>query len=203
MAKLTRKILGNVNGAVGDITFADWKGRTVIKAKSEGSKADPTESQLLIREKFQVLTNLSNVFVNLIPRGLTSPDMTAYNLFRTLNSSTVTGTIGALSVDNSKIKVSRGNLPDLSTPNVSLTGQSITCNWVSEETDIATDKITLIAYCPDKNRAVGKSGALRSSGTTTLTAPATWATQLVHLYVFASNKKKSSPTMYLGSYTLS
>ena len=39
MRKLIRKILGNVAGAVGDITFADWNGQTVIKAKSEGSTA--------------------------------------------------------------------------------------------------------------------------------------------------------------------
>ena len=80
---------------------------SIFNAKSEGSKADRTAAQLLVREKFQVFTNLSNVFVNVIPRGLDSQEMTSYNLFRSLNFPAVSGTIGALSVDNSIIKVSR------------------------------------------------------------------------------------------------
>ena len=56
MGKLTKKILGNVGGAVGDITFSGWNGQTVIKAKSEGSKAAPTTAQLFVREKFKVMS---------------------------------------------------------------------------------------------------------------------------------------------------
>jgi hypothetical protein len=51
MGKLTRKILGNVAGAVGDITFSGWNGQTVIKAKSEGSKAAPTPCSALCKRK--------------------------------------------------------------------------------------------------------------------------------------------------------
>ena len=202
MAKLTRKILGNVNGAVGDITFANWKGRTVIKAKSEGSKADPTPAQLLVREKFKVLTELSNAFVQVIPLGLESAEITSYNLFRRLNFPVVEGTIGALTVDYTNILVSRGNLVTLNGLGFIAVGTNLTATWTFGDYGDGTDKITLVVYCPELKKTVVATGALRSSGTIALSAPAAWATKEVHAYIYSGNEETKSTSQYLGSLTI-
>ncbi|MBK8395014.1 MAG: hypothetical protein IPL26_07175 [Leptospiraceae bacterium] len=202
MAKLTRKILGNVNGAVGDITFANWKGRTVIKAKSEGSKADPTVAQLLVREKFKVLTELSNAFVQVIPLGLESAAITAYNLFRRLNFPAIEGTLGALTVDHAIILVSRGNLATLNGLGFAAAGLNINATWNFGDYGDATDTITLVVYCPDLKKTVVTTGALRSSGTIAISVPAAWATKEVHAYIYSGNDETKSTSQYLGSLTI-
>ena len=204
MGKLTKKILGNVGGAVGDITFSDWNGQTVIKAKSEGSKSAPTPAQLFVREKFKAMTALSNAFTQVIPLGLdgTAEGITKYNVFRRINYPTISGTAGALVVDNAAIVVSRGKLEALNDIALANAGQNITVTWNYGGYGIGTDKVTMVAYNPVAKQTVVNTASIRSGGTSTLAVPATWATQQVFVYIFTGNGDISSTSQYAGSVTV-
>jgi hypothetical protein len=204
MGKLTRKILGNVAGAVGDITFSDWNGQTVIKAKSEGSKSAPTPAQLLVREKFKVMTGLANAFTQVIPLGLDgkAEGITKYNVFRRINYPTISGAVGALVVDNAGIVVSRGKLEGLNSLALSNAGQNITVNWNYGNYGVGTDQVTLVAYNPVVKQTVVNTASIRSGGTSALAVPAMWATQQVFVYIFTGNGNISSTSQFAGSVTV-
>ena len=204
MGKLTKKILGNVGGAVGDITFSGWNGQTVIKAKSEGSKAAPTPAQLFVREKFKVMSQLASAFAHVIPIGLDgkAEGVTDYNLFRKLNYSNLSGTAGALVVDNSMIVLSRGRLEVLDTLGVSIAGRIITVNWNYDNYGNGTDKVTIVAYCPAFKQSYANTASIRSTGNAALSVPSIWATKQVFVYAFTGNAEISSATQYVGVVTV-
>ncbi len=204
MGKLTRKILGNVAGAVGDITFSDWNGQTVIKAKSEGSKSAPTPAQLLVREKFKVMTGLTNAFTQVIPLGLDgkSEGITKYNLFTKLNYPSISGTAGALIVDNTAITLSRGKLEGLNSLALSNVGQNITVNWNYGNYGIGSDQVIIVAYNPILKQTVVNTSSIRSSSTSALSALVTWVGQQVFVYIFTGNGEISSTSQYVGSVTV-
>jgi len=204
MGKLTRKILGNVAGAVGDITFSDWNGQTIIKAKSEGSKSAPTPAQLFVREKFKAMTGLANAFTQVIPLGLDgkAEGITSHNVFRKLNYPTISGTAGALVVDNAGIVVSRGKLEGLNSIALTSAGQNITVNWNHGGYGVGTDKVTVVAYNPVLKQTSVNTASIRSGGTSALTVPAMWATQQVFVYIFTDNGDTTSTSQYVGSVTV-
>ena len=204
MGKLTRKILGNVAGAVGDITFSDWNGQTVIKAKSEGSKSAPTPAQLFVREKFKAMTGLANAFTQVIPLGLDgkAEGITKYNVFRRINYPTISGTAGALVVDNTSIVVSRGKLESLNALALANAGLNLTVNWNYDNYGIGTDKVTLVAYNPIAKQTVVNTASIRSAGNAALSVPAMWATQQVFVYIFTGNGDITSTSQYIGSVTV-
>mgnify|MGYP003598064796 CR=1 FL=1 len=204
MGKLTRKILGNVAGAVGDITFSDWNGQTVIKAKSEGSKSAPTPAQLFVREKFKAMTGLANAFTQVIPLGLDgkAEGITKYNVFRRINYPTISGTAGALVVDNTSIVVSRGKLESLNALALSNAGLNLTINWNYDNYGVGTDQVTLVAYNPIAKQTVVNTASIRSGGNAALSVPAMWATQQVFVYIFTGNGDITSTSQYIGSVTV-
>lgn len=202
MAKLTRKILGNINGSVADITFANWKGKTVIKSKLEGSDKAPTNAQLLVRDRFKKMTDLSNAFSSVISDSLKSQEVTAFNQFRKLNTSILSGAVGAIVPDYSKLLLSQGKLEALDNVTTSVNAQTITVNWNFQNMGDANDEIIAVAYNPTLNRIVKNTTSVRSSGTTSFTVPTQWTGQEVYVYVFSGNKDAKSTTQYLGSVTI-
>ena len=202
MGKLTQKILGKVNGAVGDITFSEWNGQTVIKAKSEGSKSAPTPSQILVRERFKEMTKLSNAFSQVIPLGFESNEITAYNQFRKVNNPFITGTVGAFSTDYPKICLSQGKLESLNSLAASVAGQAITVNWVFGNYGVGSDNITIVVFNPALNKAIVNSTSIRSGGTGTVTVPTLWTGQQAYVYIFSSNVNYKSASQFAGGVTV-
>ena len=58
MAKLQNGIFKDLSGSIGDLNFYKWKNTVVLRAKRSPSKKKPTQSQLVARDKFKLLSSL-------------------------------------------------------------------------------------------------------------------------------------------------
>lgn len=204
MAKLTSKILGNVNGAVGDLTFAKWKDQTVVKGKIASRNTPPTEKQALVREKFKTITQIAKAFSPAINMGLTGdPKLSPNNSFRKLNSRKVDGTIGAINVNYPNISISSGNNDGLMSVTSSITGKEVTSNWLPGGEGKPSDKIVMVAYNPTLQKTVMNQSLVRSAGTGKVTVPDHWTGQ-VYTYLFTKDEssKKASDTFFAGGVTI-
>ncbi|MBK6606433.1 MAG: hypothetical protein IPG24_13360 [Leptospiraceae bacterium] len=122
--------------------------------------------------------------------------------FRKLNYSNLSGTAGALVVDNSMIVLSRGRLEVLDTLGVSIAGRIITVNWNYDNYGDGTDKVTIVAYCPAFKQSYANTASIRSTGNAALSVPSIWATKQVFVYAFTGNAEISSATQYVGVVTV-
>ena len=123
-------------------------------------------------------------------------------MFRRINYPTISGTAGALVVDNTSIVVSRGKLESLNALALSNAGLNLTINWNYDNYGVGTDQVTLVAYNPIAKQTVVNTASIRSGGNAALSVPAMWATQQVFVYIFTGNGDITSTSQYIGSVTV-
>jgi hypothetical protein len=203
MGKLTRKILGNVSGKVGDITFSQWKGQTVVKSKVSVSAKKPTEKQELVRQRFRFLSELSRRFSSIIPLGFagSKDTITVFNSFFRTNQEVLSGSLGNLQIDFSKLVLSRGNLETVTGLNQSQSGSKVLVNWQASMGD-PNDKLVQVLVHSETKEILYKDGS-RSSLNLSLDFPNSWVGAKVHGFVFLYTESgRSSNSQYIGELTL-
>ena len=112
MALVQNPIIGKASGSVGNVTFAGWKGKNVMKTKAENSYSNPTQGQLNNNEMFATLVAFYRSIAVIITSGFKALAVgkSEYNAFMQENpySETVTGTPGNYKVATNLIKISKG-----------------------------------------------------------------------------------------------
>ncbi|QNK64809.1 hypothetical protein H7F33_10155 [Pedobacter sp. PAMC26386] len=129
----------------------------------------------------------------------------AYNIASSYNRlNAITGKYPNQNIDFTKVLFSRGKMPIIPKPSVTLTKNKLAFTWDTDFTANGikpTDRVMLIAYLPERHRAVCLiSGAKRTAGVEYLSIPRSKKPMIIETYIsFISETHKSiSTSLYVG-----
>ena len=216
MSKISQGILDGFKGKVGTVVGYFWKGKPVMRGYKRFVKDSRTAEQLVIRERFAVVSVLSSAFKAASELGFKKRAQlhgnTEHNNFVQLNWEAVQrGGTSAVEVDYSNLLLSVGSLPSVVFGSTSYqTPQRVEATFApnSESSGASeNDRVYLFAYNPEVNSGALSEGALRSSQRVALTVPASWSGEKVHVWGFAvgggeTNPDVASYSSYLGEGTI-
>jgi hypothetical protein len=209
MGKLIGGPWGRVKGKVGNLVASNLNGETILKAAPNPSDAPPSPEQELHRNKFALAIKsvkpmgevLKYTFRN--GKGGSALSLAAgYTL-----ENAITDDNGEIAIDFSRVLVSRGTLPSADFAEVSKSGTTLTFTWDTETgygSAADSDKVIIVVHCPEKNECFSKMNiATRKDGTVTVDVKK-FAGKEVHTYLafITANNKKSSDSMFVGSFNL-
>lgn len=176
MGTIKNGILGGFSGKVGSVVGSTWKGINVIKSAPGKRTGTPSAKQLAQQSKFRVVIKFLRTFSALLAvtfRGYTSGESGINAAFSYNYHNAVTGVYPDLSIDYSKVLVSRGNLSNVTDPKVAagLAGK-LNFSWTNNggTGNVSdSDQAVLVAYCPATKQSVySLDSALRKAGTAIL-----------------------------------
>ena len=154
MARLSSGIFGPIHGKLGSVVGAVWKQtpylRTIPSEKTEGLKATP--AQIACREKFKFVQEWLVPFHPYVTIGFKNyaKDKTEINAAFSKNYREATvGVYPDLSIDYTKVILSKGRLPQLNQIKAEVTSSnSINLTWERNYNDDSCfdDQLMLIAY---------------------------------------------------------
>lgn len=193
-------LLGELSGKIGNLVSYNLKGKNVVRRIGKSSKA-ATTAQLTVRQKITVVNKFLRATIGIINVGfeleVAGTYQNSYNAATSYNAKNAThGEYPNISMDYSKVLISKGTLEPARNPQANLNGSLLTLNWeLSDDLDwgIKNDRTMLLIYCPQLNLSTYVlSGARRSSGTDDLELPAEYIGKELQIYIaFKSSNGKS------------
>lgn len=209
MGKFSRGILGGFSGKVGNVVGVNNGGSYYMRSLPSKSKKPPTEAQLRQRLKFSLVLAFLRPIRTLISVGYQSfkkkggafGAATGYLL-----ENAITGVYPALSIDYTKVKVSRGSLLGVANPELVTTAgtSEIEFNWSNNAlagTINGTDMATLLVYSDVLDEYIMLAGAApRSAETFSLAIPPRLLGQEVYCWMtfVRADGKQASDSRYMG-----
>ena len=212
MGIINKGILGGFSGTVGTVIGSTWKGITYMKSQPAKRSTPPTPAQLDQQAKFAIAMKYVQSMSGLVMvsfRNYAVKMTGVNNAFSYTLKNAITGSYPNYTVDYSMTLVSRGDLPNATTPTATASANHIiTFGWTNN-TGIgkakATDKSILAVYCADFNQTLYTTGsALRSAGTDTLDATL-FAGKQVETYIgfISDDGKDIANSVYTGQLVVS
>lgn len=180
---ITNNSFGDFHGKLGNLVSYKLNGKTVVRHIGKSKKA-PTPAQLAVRQKMALVINFLRPALAFVNAGFeletAGTDKNPHNAAVSYNvKNAMQGSYPDMSVDYTKVLVSKGPLEPALTPAISLTGSLSTFTWaVNADMDwgIKKDRAMLLVYCPELGKAVYVlSGAKRSSRQHEMELPASYA----------------------------
>ena len=168
MSKISQGILDGFKGKVGTVVGYFWKGKPVMRGYKRFVKDSRTAEQLVIRERFAVVSVLSSAFKAASELGFKKRAQlhgnTEHNNFVQLNWEAVQrGGTSAVEVDYSNLLLSVGSLPTVVFGSTSYqTPQRVEATFApnSEASGASeNDRVYLFAYNPEVNSGALSEGA--------------------------------------------
>ena len=212
MGTINKGILGGFSGKVGNVVGGTWKGIDYMRSKSNRGKFTPTQPQLEQQVKFAMVIRFVQTF-----SGLAEISFKSYAVRKTgVNSAVsytlknaITGTYPAFSINYADALVSRGDLPNVLAPRLTVGAAGlVTWSWTDNSgVGIAkpTDKALLVAYCPALNQCIYTTGSADRSATTDGLNLAAFSGQDVHTWIgfMSLNGENVASSLYTGMHRVS
>ena len=210
MAILKQGLFGPVNGKIGNLVTASWKGINYVRQTPHKSNKPPTAAQLAVREKFKFVHKLNKPLNPFFKAGFTelANHKSEINVaFSRTSSSVVSGTYPDLQVDLSKLTISAGRLAQLNYVEMTQTvSQVLAISWSTDywEANSAYDDQLMVAIlCPELEIADGFIGATeRSDLKCTVNFSSKFIGKEVAVYIglYALNRRMASESQFLGKF---
>lgn len=211
MGAISKGILGPFSGTVGTVIGGSWKGISYMRSQPVAKKNRvPSPKQLDQQARFALVVGFLRTMTQLVAIGFKTPlQMSGFNnaVSFTLKNA-VTGTYPSYSIEYGSVLVSRGDLPNATSPGaVATTTSLITWNWTDNSgtgNAVATDKSILAVFCPDLNTTLyNTAGAARSTGTASLDV-SLFTGHVIETYIgfIAESGKEVASSLYTGDITL-
>lgn len=212
MARISKGILGPVNGLVGTVVGSSWRGINYVRSKpTRSSKAAPSQAQLDQQSKFRLVTKFVQTMGALL--DYTFKDYAIKKTGR--NSATsfllknaVTGASPDFTLDYPQVLISRGDLPGASGASANAgIDRSVTFSWANNTGTgkaLETDKAVVVIYCPMMDRSIYSiTDATRRGGTTNIDTRA-FSGQTVHTWMgfLSANGKEVANSVYTGQLVI-
>lgn len=208
MARHQKGILGPLDGKVGDVIGSTWNGIPYFRSRPKSYQDAKTPMQQNNRMKMTMTQRFLKAITPYLRIGFRNyaVGQSAYNaaVSYTRNNALII-TEENVSIDSSKVLVSRGLLPCPHHCEAKATEEgTIVFSWDSEERQEGTeaDDIAMpMVYNLSKQEAVYSTDCfLRSDGQASLTCPQKWEGDTLSCFIaFASQKSKAvSDSEYLG-----
>lgn len=212
MGIINKGILGGFSGKVGSVIGGSWKGIDYMRSKANRGKFVPTQTQHAQQLKFGIVMKFVQPMAGLL--NITFRDfavkMTGINNAFGYNiKNAITGTYPTFALDYSLSLVSRGELPNILGPAVTVgAGSLLTWSWTDNSgVGIAKpdDQAVLVAYCPTLRQAIyTTAGGARNAltGDLTLTPFAGLAVETYIGFISADGRKIAN-SYFTGEVTVS
>lgn len=211
MGIINKGILGPVSGTVGTVIGGSWKGISYIRSQSTSTRTTFSIKQLEQQAKFALTMKFLQTMTPLLSVSFReyAVKMSGYNnAMRYTLVNAIGGTYPTYEIDYSNALVSRGDLPNASTPTAaSSTSGAVDFNWVDNSgmgKAQATDKSMLVVYCPARNQCIyTTAGADRSTGSGSISVPSFKGEQVETYIGFVSaDGKYIASSFYTGQVTV-
>lgn len=212
MATYDKGILGSFTGTVGTVVGASWRGKSIMRSRPKKTSRVPTETQLLQREKFSMVTRFLTPIRGLLnlyfgqSRGVRS----RYNLAVSYHIREAVEEIDqTFEMIYNKVMISKGELQGVQDGTAAAqAGNQIHLQWLDNSGQgmaLPTDSLLVVIYSPGMNLfEVFEGAALREDTEATLTVASYFAGLPVHCWVSFVNddRKLAASSSYLGEITL-
>ncbi len=192
MGLYNQGIYGPYSGRVGNVIGTFWKGRCVMRIRAASFTDANTIPQQTQRMKWRLVSAFINANAKLIKLGMTAIDekLTPFNNAMKYNiPEAITGTFPELSLDLTKVTLSKGNLLGLSAPVLTSTVPgSVSLAWTNNSNNadaFETDMLKLSIIDSATGESLINSGLItRGDETAVITLPTGWSTREIHVLGF-------------------
>jgi len=212
MGTISKGILGGFSGKVGNVIGGNWKGIDYMRSKANRRNTKPTQKQLEQQVKFALAVRFVQTFTGLteISFGDFAVRKTGFNsaVSYTLKNA-ITGMYPAYSIQYADVLVSRGDLPNVLAPSVTVgAGGLVTWAWTDNSgTGIAraTDKALLLAYCPAFNQCIYTTGSASRNAVSDGLNLGSFSGQDVHCWIgfISEDGQNVASSLYNGMHRVS
>ncbi|MGL2964428.1 DUF6266 family protein [Flavobacterium sp. RSB2_4_14] len=213
MGTYNKGILGPFSGKVGTVVGANWRGKFIMRSLPVKTDRLPTNTQLLQREKFTLVSEFLTPMSPVITRyyGLNTGDKTRMNQAMSYHlKEAVTYVDPDFIIDFNKVQISKGDLIGVQNPTVAAVGSdSVKYNWLNNSGQgaaKATDQLVVVLYAPLSGLYYYLlTAAARVDESVTVVLPTFFNGLEVQSWItFASEDEKSYATsIYMGSVVVS
>lgn len=212
MGTISKGILGGFSGKVGNVVGGNWKGIDYMRSKAARRNFKPTQPQLEQQLKFALAVRFIQTITALveISFGDFAVRKTGFNsaVSYTLKNA-VTGTYPVFNLQFADVLVSRGDLPNVLAPTVTVAaGGLVTWAWTDNSgVGIArpTDKALLVVHSPALNQSIYTTGSAGRSALSDTLNLASFSGQDVHCWIgfISEDGQNVSTSLYNGMIRVS
>ncbi len=212
MGTFEKGYLGGFSGKVGTAVGSSWKKLNVLRSNPPSKrKGQASASQLERQAKFSLITSFLRPltdFLNFTYSKSAASLMTGFNKAFSVNSEAVAGVYPAYTVDYSKVLLSKGVLPNVTTPLATSTvAGKLVFTWTDNSgisSATMSDLVYVAVYNDDlKHWIYIQNAATRNAATYTLdvTSISGKAAQ-VYIGVMTADRKKFGQSIYIGQVNI-
>jgi len=192
MGLYNQGIYGPYSGRVGNVIGSFWNGRCVMRIRAASFTDANTIPQQTQRMKWKLVAAFVKANSKLIKLGMSAVDekLTAFNNAMKLNiPEAITGTFPELSLDLTKVTLSKGNLLGLGAPVLTSTVPgSVSLAWTNNSNNadaFETDQLKLsIIDSATGESLVNSAVVTRGDESAVITLPTGWSSRLIHVLGF-------------------
>lgn len=192
MGTYNQGIYGPYSGRVGNVIGSFWNGRCVMRIRAASYTDANTIPQQTQRMKWRLVAAFVKANAKLVKLGLAAVDesLTPHNNAMKLNiPEAITGTFPELSLDLTKVTLSKGNLLGLTAPVLTSTVPgSVSLAWTNNsnnETAFETDQLKLSIIDSVSGEVLVNAGTIaRGDESAIITLPTGWSSKLIHVVGF-------------------
>lgn len=212
MGRINKGILGGFSGKVGSVVGGNWKGIDYMRSKGNRGNFTATEAQAAQQLKFGMAVRFVTSMSGLVAigfRNYANRQTGANGAVSYLLKNAISGTYPAFSIVYADVLVSRGDLPNVLAPAVTMgAGSLLTYNWTDNSgvgIAKATDKVILAAYCPAFNQCIYTTGSAARSAITDVLNLATFSGEVAETYIgcLSEDGRNIASSIYTGQVTVS
>jgi predicted transporter len=211
MGTIDKGILGGFSGKVGNVVGGNWKGIDYMRSKASRRNFKPTQRQLEQQLKFGLAIRFAQTFGGLaeISFGNFAVRKTGINsAVSYILKNAITGLYPAFSIDYANVLISRGDMPNVLAPSVTVgAGSVVTWKWTDNSSvgiARANDQALLAAYCPAFNQCIYTTGSASRSALTDSLNLGSFSGQDVHCWIgfISENGENVAGSLYNGKFTV-
>ncbi len=211
MGTINKGILGGFSGKVGSVVGGNWKGIDYMRSKGTRSNFTPSTIQLEQQAKFGLAIRFVQSMSGLVAVGYRNyaiKQTGANGAVSYVLKNAIGGTYPNSSILYADVLISRGDLPNVLAPAVTMGAASLlTYSWTDNSgvgIARATDKMMLAAYCPAFNQCIYTTGSASRSAVTDALNLATFSGNVVETYIscLSDNGRNIASIIYTGQVTV-
>jgi hypothetical protein len=209
MAKSPDGILSPVHGSVGNFTFYQLNGQSIVRRKAKFIDK-PTAAQLNSRGSMKTLMNFLTRIKPFIKFGYMNQSRgtkrSYFNLAMSYNlKQAMKLEPQGFVIDYTKVKLSAGSLSSAEQATAALNVDGLLFNWHADpglNWSSKNDQVMMMAYFPEEDTGIYQtSGAKRMAGQDVLSLPPSYLGKRMEVYLsfVADDRCAVSDSQYLGS----
>jgi hypothetical protein len=210
MGRTSKGIMGDLSGTVGTVVGATWRGKAYLRSKPDTKKkAKKSNRQLAQQAKFAIASTMLHSMKDLLEIGFKTVAIGLTGKNKALGhmlKKAIAGTYPDFNIIYSKVMVSQGNLLNAFDAKAAALKEAIQFTWTNNSnTSNAddSDKVLMVAYCPEFNCTVYRIGSTRSTDGDTLLLPGL-SGRLMHTWVsfISADEENIATSLYTGEITV-